>query len=193
MTTWHWVRHGPTHAKSFVGWRDVPADLSDRDQIARLRAHLPSDAVLVSSDLARARDTAHALQATSHHRLPHDPHLREMHFGIWDGMHFDDVAARDPDLSRNFWENPGNVTAPGGESWNDAAARVHGAVARISNAYPGRDIIAVAHFGVILTQLQHALQISAYETLSHKIDNFSVTKINRACKTDPVPYINHLP
>ena len=36
MTTWHWVRHGPTHQKSFVGWRDVPADLSDHAQIERL-------------------------------------------------------------------------------------------------------------------------------------------------------------
>ncbi|ABG30845.1 histidine phosphatase family protein [Roseobacter denitrificans] len=193
MTVWHWVRHGPTHARSFVGWRDVPADLSDTAQIARLRAHLPSDAVLVSSDLARARDTAHALQTPAHHRLPHDPHLREMHFGIWDGMHFEDIAARDPDLSRTFWENPGHVTAPGGESWNTAAARVQSAVTRISNAYPGRDIIAVAHFGVILTQVQRALQISAYDTLSHRIDNFSVTKINWTCDTDPVPYINHLP
>lgn len=193
MTVWHWVRHGPTHAKAFVGWRDVPADLSDQDQIDRLRAYLPSDAVLVSSDLSRARDTAHALEGSSHLRLPHDPHLREMHFGVWDGMHFDDVAARDPVLSRNFWENPGTVTAPGGESWNSAAARVDGAVARISNAYPGRNIIAVAHFGVILTQLQHALQTSAYETLSHKIDNFSVTKIDWSSDTARVPYINHLP
>ena len=193
MTVWHWVRHGPTHAKSFVGWRDVPADLSDTSQITRLRAHLPSDAVLVSSDLARARDTAHALERPTHRRLPHDPHLREMHFGIWDGMHFDDVAARDPDLSRRFWETPGNVTAPGGESWNDAAARVQSAVARISNAYPGRDIIAVAHFGVILTQVQRALGVSAYETLSHRIDNFSVTKIDWTSQTDRVPVINHLP
>ncbi|MFT7136552.1 MAG: alpha-ribazole phosphatase, partial [Akkermansiaceae bacterium] len=51
MTTWHWVRHGPTHEKTLVGWRDVPADLSDHAQIARLNAHLPRDAILVSSDL----------------------------------------------------------------------------------------------------------------------------------------------
>ncbi len=103
MSTWHWVRHGPTHAKSFVGWRDVPADLSDAAQINRLKAHLPKDAIVVSSDLARARATADALSGAARLRLPHDPHLREMHFGIWDGMHFDAVAARDPELSRTFW------------------------------------------------------------------------------------------
>ncbi len=46
MTTWWWIRHGPTHEKCFVGWRDVPADLSNTAQISRLNAHLPDDALL---------------------------------------------------------------------------------------------------------------------------------------------------
>ncbi|MDG1167584.1 MAG: histidine phosphatase family protein, partial [Sulfitobacter sp.] len=58
MTVWHWVRHGPTHEKTFVGWRDVPADLSDRALIGRLNSYLPSEAVVVSSDLIRSVTTA---------------------------------------------------------------------------------------------------------------------------------------
>ena len=69
-TTWHWVRHGPTHQKIFVGWRDVAADLSAVDQIARLAAHLPKDAVVVSSDLIRCVTTADAIAGTRT-RLPH--------------------------------------------------------------------------------------------------------------------------
>lgn len=193
MTTWHWVRHGPTHAKNFVGWRDVPADLSDDAQIARLRDHLPKTAVVVSSDLERTRTTADAIADTTHRRLPGNPHLREIHFGIWDGMHFDDIAARDPDLSRAFWEAPGDVTAPNGESWNAASARVQTAVQAIGRRYPDQHIIAVAHFGVILTQVQRALHLSAYETLSHKIDNFSVTSITWSDTGAQVHSINHLP
>lgn len=177
MTTWHWVRHGPTHAKSFVGWRDVPADLSATDQIGRLRAALPQKAVVISSDLTRARATADAIEAPEHHRIPHDPHLREIHFGFWDGMHFEAVEQRDPELSRAFWDTPGDLAAPGGESWNMAAARVNAAVDRISHRHQGADIIAVAHFGVILTQIQRALGVSAQEVMRHKIDNLSVTRI----------------
>ncbi|MEO0677999.1 MAG: histidine phosphatase family protein, partial [Pseudomonadota bacterium] len=44
MTTFWWVRHGPTHEKAFTGWRDVPADLSDTAALQRLSAFLPSDA-----------------------------------------------------------------------------------------------------------------------------------------------------
>ena len=36
MTRLWWVRHGPTHAKAMVGWRDLPADLSDTAALARL-------------------------------------------------------------------------------------------------------------------------------------------------------------
>lgn len=193
MTVWHWVRHGPTHAKSFVGWRDVPADLSDHAQIGRLRSHLPSDAILISSDLARARDTANAIEANSHTRLPHDPLLREMHFGAWDGVHFDDVAARYPNLSRQFWEEPGAIMAPGGESWDITSARVAATVGKISTLYPDRHFIAVAHFGVILTQLQRALGVSAYDTLAHQIDNFSVTTLDWSGPQPVVQCINHLP
>ncbi|MEM1076203.1 MAG: histidine phosphatase family protein [Pseudomonadota bacterium] len=193
MTTWHWVRHGPTHAKSFVGWRDVPADLSDHTRINRLRAHLPANAVLVSSDLERARKTADALQHKDHLRVPHDPHLREFHFGAWDGVHFEVVADRHPNVSQQYWERPGDTAAPHGESWNAAAARVETAVRRIGQRFPNMHVIAVAHFGVILTQLQKALGISAYDALSHRIENLSVTEITWQNGAAAVKHINHQP
>ena len=193
MTTWHWVRHGPTHQKTFVGWRNVPADLSDTAQIARLRAHLPDQGLVVSSDLIRATATADAIQGQDHSRLPHAQDLREFNFGAWDGMHFRDVAKRDPELSRAYWETPGDVAAPGGESWNTAAKRVDRVVDEINRRYPDTHIIAVAHFGVILTQVQRALQVEAYDALAHRIDNLSVTRIAWTGSNPNVETINHLP
>jgi len=193
VTVWHWVRHGPTHARSFVGWRDLPADLSDLAQIKRLRASLPEEALLVSSDLARASGTAEAIRGPGHTRLPHEPGLREIHFGIWDGMKFDDISTRDPDLSRAFWETPGTVRAPAGESWDAASARVAAAVHRISARHPERHIIAVAHFGVILTQLQRALATTAQDVLAHSIDNLSVTTLDWRGQQPKVDRLNHLP
>lgn len=194
MTTWHWVRHGPTHEKSFVGWRDVPADLSDTALIERVRAHLPDHALMVSSDLIRSVHTADALSADTHTRLPHEPDLREINFGVWDGMRFDAVAARDPQLSRAFWEKPGDIVAPEGESWNQTAARVNGVVDRMNIAHRGAHIIAVAHFGVILTQVQRALGISAYKAMARTIDNISVTTIrHQGGEAWDVEQINHRP
>lgn len=190
MTTWHWVRHGPTHQKTFTGWRNVAADLSDTQAIERLSAHLPDTALVVSSDLKRSIDTASALQRTRA-RLPHDPGLREFHFGTWDGQHFSQVAEQHPDLSRSYWETPGDHAPPGGESWNTSAARVACVVRRIEAAYPKAHIIAVAHFGVILTQVQAVMGISAHAVLAHKIDPLSVTTLQP--KTGTVTCINHTP
>lgn len=192
MTRFWWVRHGPTHEKAFVGWRDVPADLTDHARIARLDAYLPRGALLISSDLIRASATA-AVLATGRTPLPSAPALREFDFGDWDGKRFDEVAASHPVLSRAYWEQPGDIAAPGGESWNTAAARVAQGVADLLAAHQGRDIVVVAHFGVILTQVQMALGVAATQVLAHKIDPLSVTCLAHDGDGWRVEMINHIP
>ncbi len=177
MTVWWWVRHAPTHENAFAGWRDVPADIADTARIARLNAALPKDALLVSSDLRRAIQTADAISG-ARTRLPDARELREFHFGEWDGLRFDEAAARDPDLSRRYWEDPGDTAPPGGESWNDAAARVAAFVDRMNRDHPGRHIIAVAHMGTILTQIQRAGKLGPVQAISRRIDNLSVTRLD---------------
>ncbi len=190
MTVIYWVRHAPTHEKTFVGHRDVPADLSDHAQIARLRSALPSDALVVSSDLSRSIETASAIQG-SRTRLPHRTGLREFNFGVWDGLDFMQVAEQWPDLSRSYWETPGDVAPPDGESWNAAAARVTADITALSAQHPRRDIIAVAHFGTILTQVAQAAKLSPYRALAHRIDNYSITEI-QIRPTWGVARINHI-
>jgi alpha-ribazole phosphatase len=187
VTRFWLVRHGPTHAKTFAGWRDIPADLSDTAALTRLDAHLPASAPVISSDLIRATATADTLCRTRP-RLPHDPDLREFHFGDWDGLDFAEVADRWPDLSRQYWEEPGHVSPPGGESWLMAATRIDAAINRLDH-HP--EVIIVAHFGAILTQYQRAARLTPYQALAQKIDTLSVT-----CLTlDPprVLAVNHRP
>jgi alpha-ribazole phosphatase len=109
VTRFWLVRHGPTHAKTMVGWTDLPADLSDTAALSRLSAHLPQ-APVISSDLSRAMATADALGPRP--RLPHDPALRELHFGQWETRPFAEIEAETPDLIRAFWDTPGDVARP---------------------------------------------------------------------------------
>ncbi len=192
MTHFWWVRHGPTHQKNFVGWRDVPADLSDADLIGRVSDYLPQDAVIISSDLSRAITTADVIQ-DRRQRLPNDPRLREFNFGAWDGLKFDEVAKRDPELSRAFWENPGDLSAPDGESWNDVASRVNSSVDDLIQTQPATHIVAVAHIGVIMTQIQKVVGNDPYKAMSFEIDNFSVTDLRYFDGQWFRGEINHLP
>lgn len=192
MTRLHLVRHGPTHAKTMVGWSDLPADLSDRAAVARLSAYLPGGALVISSDLIRAVDTASAVE-TGRTRLPHDEALREIHFGDWELRAFAEIEAEDPVRIRAYWEQPGDVRPPNGESWNEVCARVDAAIDRLIAAHTGRDLIVVAHFGVILTQVQRALRLDAEEAFGHRIDNLSVTELTHSASGWTVGRINHLP
>lgn len=190
MAIWHWVRHGPTHAKTFVGWRDLPADLSDKALVQRVSAALPDHAPVVSSDLKRAVQTAEAI-AEKRPMLPPQPGLREFNFGSWDGRPFDVIAERDPDLSRQYWENPGPHAPPGGESWEDAAHRVDTIVKHLDRRLDAPEVIAVAHIGVILTQVQRVTGYTPQEAIGNKIDNLSITSLDMA--RGKVLRINHLP
>lgn len=176
MTTRFWlVRHGPTHATGAVGWTDVAADLSDTARVARVRAALPAAAPVVSSDLRRAMATADAV-ATGGPRLAPTPALREFHFGDWEGREFDDIARTAPDLSRAYWETPGETAPPGGESWDQVQDRVARCLAGLATSHTG-DLICVAHMGVILTAVAMASGMSAAAALRFQIDHLSVTRI----------------
>jgi len=190
QTRFWWVRHGPTHAKTMVGWTDLPADLSDTAAIDRLAAYLPADAPVISSDLSRAVTTADAVQG-QRPRLPHDPDLREIHFGAWENRGFAEIDAEAPDQIRAFWEQPGPSRAPRGESWHELTARVGRGTDRLLGTAP--DIIVVAHFGAILTQLERGLGLPTLDVFAHTIDNLSVTQVTLGPDGWRAPVINFCP
>lgn len=188
MTRFWLVRHGPTHARTMVGWTDLPADLSDHAALARLGAHLPAGAPVISSDLSRAVATADCLHPRP--RLPHDRDLREMHFGSWEMRGFAEIEAEDPARIRAFWETPGEVCPPGGESWNALVGRVGAALGRLEGLAP--EVIVVAHFGPIVAALQLAEGLAPEAAFAHRIDNLSVTSL-RFGAAPQVFAINHRP
>jgi len=151
---------------------------------------LPPKAIVVASDLSRASATANAI-ADTRTRLPDSPQIREFNFGDWDGLHFSAVAETHPKLSRDYWERPGDIAPPNGESWNQAAARVQAFVDQANRDHRATDIIAVAHIGVIMTQIERASGWPATRVIANKIDNLSVTKLtfDGSWRVD---FINHI-
>ena len=114
-----------------------------------------------------------------------------MNFGAWELQRFDEVE--DQDRYRAFWEQPGDVRPPEGESWHELEARVGRGVDAALALNPGQDLVVVAHFGAILTQIQRSERISAYDAFAHRIDNLSVTEIEVTESGWRTVRINHCP
>lgn len=176
---WWWVRHAPTHASALAGWTDVRADLSDRARIERLAALIPGDATVVSSDLSRAISTADAISGCRL-RLPHAEALRELNFGEWEGKTTPEITDSHPEVSASFWRNPRSASPPGGEDWEHLFRRTSGYADSLSDRLPGRSIVAVAHFGTILTQIERSAPGGLHEALKYGLEHLSVTRIDRS-------------
>ncbi len=141
---------------------------------------------MVSSDLRRAAETADAIGG-ARERLPDERSLREFDFGEWDGRA---AGAIDDPRLRTFFDAPGTIRAPGGESWDDVAARAGATLDRLA---AGRaDLIVVAHMGTILTQWARATGLAPYDALAQTIEPLSVTRIDLAGGAAVAVSANHV-
>ncbi|MDA2890347.1 bifunctional RNase H/acid phosphatase [Mycolicibacterium sp. BiH015] len=113
------------------------------------------DAVL-ASPLQRAFDTATAAAKALGRDVTVDDDLIETDFGAWEGMTFQEASEHDPDLHRS-WLRDTSVRPPGGESFDDVAARVLRVQKRIIADYPGQTVLVVSHVTPIKTMLRMAL------------------------------------
>lgn len=121
------LRHGRTAwnaQRRYQGQADPPLDDMGRRQaveVAGLVAALEPD-LLVSSDAARARQTAEPIATVTGLQPRFDPRLRERSLGHWEGLTRDEVAERYPDEFAD-WLAGRDVSRRGGESRAQVAAR----------------------------------------------------------------------
>jgi probable phosphoglycerate mutase len=122
-------RHGETaHNAGGIYQGQLDSHLSERGrEQARAAAEVLAArdvARLVSSDLARASDTADALAALTGLVVEHDPRLREIHVGRWQGLPHTEVVARFPDVVAALDRGEDAVRGETGERVADVQVRV---------------------------------------------------------------------
>ena len=106
--------------------------------------------VALASDLSRARATAETICAGRNLALGVTPGLREMHFGAWEGLTWDQIIARWPELNAAHAMAPMYYTAEGGESWDALCARVDAFLRATTAAMdPDGRALLVSHAGVM--------------------------------------------
>ena len=121
------LRHGRTAwnaQRRFQGQSDPPLDEVGRAQayeVAGIVAAVQPD-LLVSSDAARAMQTAEIVGKVAGVPVAAEPRLRERGLGHWEGLTRDEVALRFPDEFAD-WAAGRDVSRRGGETRDEVAAR----------------------------------------------------------------------
>jgi len=125
MLTLILTRHGEAASGDIMlgGQLDVmltPHGRHEAEALARRLAGVRIDRI-VSSPMLRALETAQTV-ATGR-PVEVDERLRELDYGRWEGLTYDEIELRDPALRARWDHDPGSTHSPGGESGEDVAAR----------------------------------------------------------------------
>ncbi|GAA1901525.1 bifunctional RNase H/acid phosphatase [Streptomyces sodiiphilus] len=164
-TTLVLLRHGetaltPQKRFSGSGGEDLPlspAGLQQAEAAARVLAARGTVDAVVSSPLARCRQTAQVIAA----RLGAEPRIdegwRETDFGAWDGLTFGEVRERHPEDLDAWLRSPEARPTGGGESFAEVARRVALARDKTIARYAGRTVLVVTHVTPVKTLLRLAL------------------------------------
>lgn len=178
------VRHGRTAwnaDRKFQGHTDVPLDDEGRAQ-ARGLAALLRDAridLAVSSDLSRAAETARIVLGARPIPLRLDPAWREMRFGDWEGLTWEQIVAANPQFAGDE-ASPRTYTARGGESFDELCARISRAVAEVQSALADEGVALVAtHAGPLHALLRTLLGEDEGLALKVRFVPASLTRFER--------------
>jgi alpha-ribazole phosphatase/probable phosphoglycerate mutase len=159
------IRHAETDmAGRFCGHSDPDLNAKGQAQLARLAQVLSREKIgeIYSSDLRRAQSTAQAVAAGRNITPTLRPALREIHFGSWEGMSWQQIEQMDPDYARRWVDGYPHVPFPAGESFPMFEARVLDQVNQLIDS-DTEAIAVVTHAGVLRLVLQHLQGCSQQE------------------------------
>ncbi|MER6920364.1 histidine phosphatase family protein, partial [Streptomyces spiralis] len=159
------LRHGETPLtpqKRFSGSGGTDPSLSavGREQAEKAAVALARRGTIqavVSSPLARTRETAAVVAARLGLDVTVDDGLRETDFGAWEGLTFAEVRERHPDDLDAWLASADAAPTGGGESFAETATRIAATRDKLVAAHAGRTVLLVTHVTPIKTFVRLAL------------------------------------
>jgi broad specificity phosphatase PhoE len=166
MNTIVFIRHGETDmAGRFCGHSDPdlnPAGLSQVSYLAEQAVMLGIERIY-SSDLRRASQTAIAIAQRIGIGLSYLPALREIHFGLWESLNWQEIEERFPDEAERWLREFPLHRAPDGESYAEFTARIDAVIAPFLETTAATTTAIVTHRGVMRYALTRFFSISESE------------------------------
>jgi broad specificity phosphatase PhoE len=153
------VRHGATDWNlqgRCQGTTDVELSKTGVQQAKEVASAFSREPVtaVYSSDLKRARQTAHLISQPHGLEVAFEPGLRELDHGKLEGLTFEEIRATFPDFMRCWRSEPAHAPVPGGERLVDVEKRAWAALNRIVGRHrPEETLVVVSHNFPILAIL----------------------------------------
>ena len=158
------IRHGQVadgHTHRYHGNNDIGLSPEGERQLTRLARQLQPVALaaVYTSHLERSRDGASRLCEGRGFEPQPQPEFREIHFGIWEGLTFGEIAEQYPGELASRLQDLTNFRIPGGESLLDVRDRALPRLRELVAAHSGQSLALVAHAGVNRVILCEALSL----------------------------------
>lgn len=156
---WIFVRHGQTEQnrqRMYLGHSDVPLNeqgmAEAKSLVERLKKMAVQPAAIYMSDLLRCVQTAKPLCDEWDLAASAVPALRELSFGDWELLTYDQLMQTDRERATGWYDDPFSYSPPNGESLLQLGQRVDEWLHRVKAARNGGEqetLIFVTHGGVI--------------------------------------------
>ncbi len=173
------VRHGRTEANAsgkLLGRADIELDEIGYDQARRIGGAVPASAQIVSSPLARCRQTAEGI-AEAAGRSPSsvavDDRLMELDYGDLDLTPLSEV---DPEVW-DQWRRSADFRPAGGETLNELHKRVSACLNDLADAASAGDVVVVSHVSPIKSAVAWALGVDILISWRCFVAQAAITKV----------------
>ena len=182
MTTLYLVRHGETewnNTNRYQGDRDIPLNAKGEEQAGKIACRLRKvdlDAVF-SSDLGRAAETARAINAGRNLPFFMRRGLREMNYGLWEGLTKEEIMERYLPAWRDYQQDSLEARVPEGETYQDVLARVRKVLDEIAEKLPEGTAALVGHSGSLRAVIFHALEMNPRNRWRLRLANVSLSVV----------------
>lgn len=173
------VRHCATEVEKgrFVGSTDVSIAAGCEKKIAAIAGLLPQNCICYCSPMLRTLQT-HALLCKYglNQKVMIDERVKEIDFGRWELKNFEEISHEEPEMIDD-WKDYQRFVFPDGDSVSGFMNRVASWLNEIRED-TSKNIVLVAHGGVIRYLICLALQIPTDKYLLFDVKSASLTTIN---------------
>lgn len=184
MTRLLMVRHGVTEyndTRRFCGFSDIELSSEGLQQVEKLRDRLENEKIdaVYSSDLSRAMVTAEVISTGRDVEAIACPELREVNYGDAEGLTFQEIGQRYPEVSRFIATfDLEELAFPGGESFSQFIERTNTFLNRLEDHQPSESVLVVSSSGPLRVLVCSLFGVDQTHWRQFRLDNASLSIID---------------